>query len=213
MNKNLTFKNGIHIEWNHGDDGGGSTHYTDFLDALRNKKYKNGLEWCAGLSAIAFSLIDASICEKFTLMDVYEPALKKAKENAETNNIGDKIKYYVCDKISELPNNEKFDLVVGNPPHSIDEDWIPNNNEGSLIRRLTVDLNYSIHEEFFKNITSYLNPNADLYISEICRHSVIDKYVKNAGLVLVEEIPSEQLSKDSKTDAFIAHYRYETEVH
>ena len=41
--ESLTFENGTHINWNRGDDGGGSTHYVDFLNAIKDRKYKNGL--------------------------------------------------------------------------------------------------------------------------------------------------------------------------
>lgn len=213
MTKQLTFKNGISIEWNHGDDGGGSTQYVDFLNAISDgKKYKKGLEWCAGLSAIAFSLLDANICENFTLMDIYEPALQQAKENAEINKIYDKVNYYVCDQINTLPNSEKFDLVVANPPHCIDDDWIPKISY-ETIYRLTVDLDWQLHKEFYENITNYLNPNADVYISHVIRHTLLDEYITNSGLTFIKEVPAKQLSIDSNTDAFITHYRYETEVH
>jgi methylase of polypeptide subunit release factors len=209
--ESLTFKNGTHIKWNPGDDGGGSSHYPDFLNAIGNdKKYKKGLEWCSGLSAVAFSLIDSKICENFVLMDIYEPALTKAKQNAEDNNIGDNITYYVCDSIHKLPKTEKFDLVVANPPHCIDGDWIVESPNSETIHRLTIDLNWNLHKEFYENIVDYFNPGADLYISQICRHTIIDEYIKNSGLVLIEEFPAKYLSIDSKTNAFIAHFRYET---
>lgn len=208
MNSNLTFKNGTYIEWNHGDDGGGSNHYKDFLEAIgTTKKYSKGLEWCAGLSAIAFSLIDANICEHFTLMDLYEPALKKAKENAVNNNFS--VNYYVCDKVNSMPKNQKFDLVVANPPHALYDHWISVGEEYDTIHRLTVDLDWHLHKEFYENIVSYLNPNADIYISQVYSDITLDEYIKSAGLVTLNKIPAKQLSIDSNIDAFIRHLRYE----
>ena len=216
MQGSLTFNNGIHIEWNPGDDGGGSTHYVDFLNAIgTEKKYNNCLEWCAGLSAIAFSLIDANIVENIVLMDLYEPALIKVQENAKNNNIIDNVSIRLCDKISSLPLTDKFDLVVSNPPHSVSDHWIEelysseSQSQKDLVYRLTVDKNWELHKEFFKNITKYINQNADLYISETSEGSWFVDWAKEVGLNLIEIFPSPMVSTDSKTTAVIYHFRYE----
>ena len=220
MSLNLTFKNNIHITWNHGDDGGGSTHYVEFLNAIgAEKKYKNGLEWCAGLSAVAFSLLDAKTCENFVLMDIYEPALIKAQENAKINNIIDRVSIRICDKIDSLPVTDKFDLVVSNPPHVETDSWIDNSmpkltkEEKDRNIRITVDKDWNLHKEFFKNITKYLNPNADLYISETNSHGFIIDWAKEVGLNLIEVFSAPALAKDTKTDAVILHFRYETKIY
>jgi methylase of polypeptide subunit release factors len=208
---NLEFKNGIHIEWNWGDDGGGSTHYVDFLTAIgTEKKYNNCLEWCAGLSAIAFSLVDAGIVENIVLMDFYEPALIKAQENAKNNNIIDNVSIRVCDKISSLPLTDKFDLVISNPPHAVSDYWIKDSPNKDLIYRLTVDKDWKLHKEFFKNITKYLSPNADLYISETSEGVFFVDWAKEVGLNFIAIISSPMISNDSKTPAVIYHFRYET---
>lgn len=210
----LKFKNGIHIKWNPGDDGGGSTQYIDFLDTIgTEKKYNNCLEWCAGLSAIAFSLVDANIVENIVLMDLYEPALIKAQENAVSNNIVDKVDIRICDKINMLPLTDKFDLVVANPPHSPVNGItnIPNSQkEYDACLRITIDKDWELHKEFFKNITTYLNTNADVYISETERLDSIVTWAKEVGLNLMKIFPSPMLAIDSKTSAVIYHFRYET---
>jgi methylase of polypeptide subunit release factors len=216
MEGSLTFNNGIHIEWNPGDDGGGSRHYVDFLNAIgKEKKYNNCLEWCAGLSAIAFSLLDANITEKIVLMDIYEPALLQAQENAKNNNIIDNVSIRLCDKISSLPLTDKFDLVVSNPPHSVSDHWIEelfshaDQYGKDLIYRLTIDKDWELHKEFFKNITKYLSQNADLYISEVNETSWFVDWAKEVGLNLIEIFTSPILSTDSRTTAIIYHFRYE----
>jgi methylase of polypeptide subunit release factors len=209
--ESITFKNGTRINWTRGDDGGGSTHYVDFINAINHgKKYNKGLEWCAGLSAIAFSLVDAGICDNFTLMDIYEPALVTAKENAERNNIGHKISYHVLGKIGDLPDNEKFDLVVANPPHCKEDYWMVKNDSYDMEHRLTIDLDWNIHKEFYTNISKYLNPGADVYITQVLEYPQLDEFKATSGLVFVEEFSAKLLSADSKTEAFIAHYKYET---
>ena len=69
---------------------------------------------------------------------------------------------------------------------------------------------WSGHKEFFKNITKYLNPNADLYISEIYQNSHFVDCAKEVGLNVIEVFPSPMLSINSRTEAIIYHFRYET---
>lgn len=215
--KTLTFKNGLHIEWNRGDDGGGSEQYLDFLDSIpADKKYNRCLEWCAGLSAIAFSLLDAKLINECVLMDIYEPALLKAMENANNNNLSEKVTYYVCDEIKKLPLTDKFDLIVSNPPHSNHSDW---HVDGKLVevtenhKRLTVDKNWKIHEEFFSNVTNYLNDGADVLLSETDAHNELIEMASKNSLQYIGSYPANILKKYSNANAVIMHFKYETKVH
>jgi methylase of polypeptide subunit release factors len=211
--ESLTFKNGTHIDWNRGDDGGGSTHYVDFLNAIKDIKYKNGLEWCAGLSAISFSLLDADIVEKFTLMDIYEPALEKALVNAHENNMSDRVSIRLCGRIDELLISDMFDLVIANPPHCITGDWIDKTlhtqHEFDDIYRLTIDKDWELHKEFYANISKHLNPGADVYITQVLEYSLLEEFKATSGLVFVEKFPAKLLGTDSNTEAFIVRYKYE----
>ena len=68
VTKTLIFDNGTIINYEPEMDGGGSTQYKDFLTYFKStgKTYKNCFEWCSGLGAIGFSLLDAGICESIT---------------------------------------------------------------------------------------------------------------------------------------------------
>lgn len=213
----LTFENGIHIEWCKGDDGGGSTQYIDFIHAIGSeKKYNKCLEWCAGLSAITFGLFDEKIINEAVLMDIYEPALLTAMVNAKNNNLSDKIKYFVCDEIKKLPSTEKFDLVVSNPPHSSHGYWLVdgvNEDITGTHRRLVVDEDWKIHKEFFDNITKYLNEGADIFLSESDIHSDLISMAEQNNLKYVGFHSAPLLSVDSRTQAVVMHFKYETEVH
>lgn len=222
MQQSLTFKNGTTIKWNHGEDGGGSTQYKDFLQVVpSDKKYKRCLEWCAGLSAIAFSLLDAKIIDELVLMDKYKPALDQAMLNAKLNNF-DKVKSYHCDKISDIPIHEKFDLIVANPPHCMDSSglkWALENKHMDLEdlplhERLVIDTNWKIHEEFFSNITRYLNDNAELFISENHQHTTLIKFIEEAGLKILNFYNADELnSSGGGSNSIIMHLKYEKEIH
>jgi len=199
----LTFDNGFCLKWSEGLDGGGSTQYTDFLDLLlsKGKRYDHCLEWCSGLGAIGYSILDAGLCNRVSFMDMYEPAKDCIIINAITNNVEEKVNFYHYDAIKKLPN-VKFDLVVANPPHSPD----PSDISGEHSHRLTIDTYWDIHNEFFTNIKGYLNPGADVFLSEISRFSEHLRAAKDNGLKFVGSYPAPALIKDSNPDAVLMHY-------
>lgn len=206
----LTFENGLHIDWIGGLDGGGSTQYKDFLNYLGQypRHYSHCLEWCAGLGAIGYSILDAGICEKISFNDLYRPAQTFILANAIANDITDKVKFHFGDSVKVIPTDQKFDLVVGNPPH------VPMNYEDSMKqnetnRRLIVDVGWQAHVNFFENIVPYLMPGADVILSEI---SFFEKHVQlaeTAGLKFVRHVPAYELSLNSDANAVLMHYRYE----
>ena len=51
--------------------------------------------------------------------------------------------------------------------------------------RLTVDDNYRIHREFFKNIGSRLTEDAEMFISEVGRPTMIEDLAKENGFKIV----------------------------
>ena len=212
----LIFANGTRISWDRFDDGGGSAHYPDFLNAVGdNKQYTKCLEWCAGLSAISFALLDKNIVDKCVLMDIYEPALLTAIDNANNNDLQDRVSYYACDNVNKIPKHEKFDLIIANPPHSPTDSWLTGKTDEEFMHsyRITIDPNWKIHKEFYENIINYLEPDGDLFISEIWEYPELRDMAIKAGLKLVETISAPNLSKDSKTTAYICHYRYEKEIY
>ncbi len=67
---------------------------------------------CIGV-AIASNLKSANV----TAIEISEPALAIATENAEANNVGDQITFLLGDGFSPLPAGAEFDLIVSNPPY------------------------------------------------------------------------------------------------
>jgi methylase of polypeptide subunit release factors len=200
----LKFENGITIEYDVLDDGGGSIQYTDFLDYIKStgKKYKHCFEWCSGLGAIGYSLLDAGICESVTFMDIYQPAITNVFRNADKNNVQQKVNAYNLDAIGKLPKDLKFDLVVGNPPHSLGGDF-----EGYHVQRMIVDKDWNIHKEFFSNIGFYLEPNSDIILSETIFQQEQIMIAESFGLQFIEGVHAPQLSKFSNPLAALHIYK------
>lgn len=209
MRMTQTFPNGTTLYWTDGSDGGGTTQYADFTDILSNstKVYNRGLEWCAGLGAIGFSIMDIKKCNTFAFMDLYSIALDDVKFTSEANNITDRVTTYQCDEVNKIPKHEKFDLIVANPPHCFNP--FPGDNIDHAIR-LVVDQDWKIHKEFFNNITSYLLPDADIFLSETGIYQEHIQLAKQNGLKFKGTLPAPALCKDAGDTSIIMHYKYET---
>ena len=63
--------------------------------------------------AIAANLKSANI----TAIEISEPALAIAKENAEANHAAEQITFLLGDGLSPLPAGAEFDFIVSNPPY------------------------------------------------------------------------------------------------
>lgn len=209
----LTFTNGTIIEWEHGLDGGGSTQFQDILDILLpyKKVYKRGLEWCAGLGAIGFSILDANLCEHMTFMDKYEPFKECIESSAIKNNLTDKVKTICTDAIFKLPENMKFELVVANPPHCY-ENFLNSFNDPHL-PRLLYDEKWKIHKEFFANIKNYLIPESDIFLSQVNEHAEHIQLAIDNGFKYQGSYPAKVLGTQSQTPAVVMHYKYEEKVY
>ncbi len=70
-----------------------------------------------GSGAIHVSLAHFLKDAELVTVDISTAAIEIAKKNAKTNNVYDRIRYYESDLFSALDSNDKFDVVVSNPPY------------------------------------------------------------------------------------------------
>lgn len=73
------------------------------------------LDMCTGSGCIAISLAKYINNAKVTAIDINDEALMVAKENAERNNV--EIKFIQSNLFENLSENNKFDIIVSNPPY------------------------------------------------------------------------------------------------
>ena len=74
------------------------------------------LDLCTGSGAIAVSLAKYLPEAEITAIDISNEALKVAKKNAVNNEVEKQITFINSDMFTNL-NNEKFDIIVSNPPY------------------------------------------------------------------------------------------------
>ena len=187
-------------------EGGGYDNRFEFVNAVRfggnDSIYNRCLEWCAGHGILGFSLLVEQLCKHITFMDYYDVAIKECYFTAEANERLQDMDGYISSTIAGLPNLEKFDLVIGNPPNANDENILvtglkkdaAEQNEQILYMentlRITLDQDYEIHKEFFNNIRSRITDDADIFISVThYENPEIPKMISKNDLKLVYQYP------------------------
>ena len=117
---NVFYVGNIKVYYDGKLDGGGTTFgqlYVPIVKRLIGKS-KTCFEAFSGPAFIGFSLLAHDLCEELVVADINPEAINYVKLTVERNRLSNKVRYYVSDVLDGIPESEKFDLVVGNPPIS-----------------------------------------------------------------------------------------------
>ena len=130
------------------------------LEFIKGKENTKVLDLCTGSGAIAIAIAKNSDAIVYA-SDVSEDALDVAKLNA--NSLGSNITFIESDLFNNI--NEKFDMIISNPPY-IKTDVIDTlSNEVKNEPRLALDGKEDglyFYKEIIKNAKGFLNPNGKL---------------------------------------------------
>ena len=173
-------------------DGGGTWFGQEYVDIIRDRYpgrvFERCYEWCSGPGYIGFNILDHGLCGSLCVSDVYQPAIQAVHETIKNNKLHN-VSAYATGTVGQLPENEKFDLVVANPPHFLtcpgDENY----------QRIAVDQNWTAHQEFFENIGQHLLPNGIILLQEnqsgsMNREQDFEPFIDAAGLQITAVIDS-----------------------
>lgn len=170
-------------------DGGGSRTWPHFVQTVREHvgPVHHAFEWCAGPGYIGFALLGAGLCEKLTLADINPRAVRACRQTIDHNRLAERVTVYLSDNLTDVPDSERWDLVIGDPPHF--PAALPRHIEQGFELR-SVDPDWSIHREFFRTISPHLNNGARVLISESRVAGNYDdlflRMMTDAGLELIE---------------------------
>ncbi|MFH1225005.1 MAG: methyltransferase [Candidatus Diapherotrites archaeon] len=169
--------NGITVYYKKHLDGGGSTFGQDYIPEVGKRFGKVGRvhEFCCGPAFIGFSLLAHGLCDSLCLSDINPKAIEMCRLTVKENRLEGVVDCYVSDCLKGIPETEKWDLVVSNPPHfdGTEEDY------AREIR--SYDPKWRIHKEFYENIGGFLNEGASVYFYENGRQSNPEIFKEMAG--------------------------------
>lgn len=144
-------------------DGGGTwfgTEYSGILKNRYNRSFARCLEWCAGPGFIGFDLLDHGICDQLVLQDRYAQAIELSIPETIRDNGLDGVQAYLGSSLACLPADQRFDLVVANPPHYLECEG------GDNYQRLAVDPDWKAHRDFFEHIGDHLDSDGMILLQE-----------------------------------------------
>ncbi|HMP83066.1 MAG TPA: peptide chain release factor N(5)-glutamine methyltransferase [Verrucomicrobiota bacterium] len=75
------------------------------------------LDFGTGSGCIAIAMAVKCPSARLTALDVSAGALDMARQNAERNQVSDRVEFMLGDGLSVLPVGRQFDLIVSNPPY------------------------------------------------------------------------------------------------
>jgi predicted RNA methylase len=177
--KTINYDGGVRVHFKKHLDGGGSSFGQDlitFLELRGMPRQPRVFEWCSGPGFIGFSLLARGLTESLCLADVNPEAIEACRRTIADNNLQTRVSLYHSDGLKNIPASERWDLVIANPPHFVD-DWI-----GDL---RSYDDAWRVHRDFFAGVASFLNPGAVITLQENNRGSTAETFrpmIERSGL-------------------------------
>lgn len=146
-------------------DGGGPRTWPDFVKMVSEHvgPVDHAYEWCSGPGYIGFALLGSGLCNRLTVADINPDAVAACRETVRRNGLEDKVNVYLSDNLRAIPESEKWDLVIGDPPH-FPEALQRHIDDGFVLR--SVDADWKVHKAFFKQVPKHVKPGTHLLLSE-----------------------------------------------
>ena len=173
-------------------DGGGTWFGQEYAAIVQQRYpgrvFERCYEWCSGPAFIGFNILDHGLCRSLCVSDIYDTAIDRVRETVEIHGL-DCVSAYATGTVAGLPEHEKFDLVVANPPHFLSCPGDAN------YQRIAVDQNWAAHQEFFENIGQHLLPGGIILLQEnqagsLNRELDFEPFIDAAGLEITAVIDS-----------------------
>lgn len=121
------------------------------LNELGVRRVTRLFEYCAGPGYIGYSLLAAGWCESLALADINPLAVACAGRTAAHNRLEGRVAVYESDALDAIPRDERWDLVVSNPPHFLPDDSAPPDIQ-------VFDDGWKVHARFYESVGRHMQP-------------------------------------------------------
>ncbi|MGB7329058.1 MAG: methyltransferase, partial [Rubripirellula sp.] len=92
-------------------------------------------------------------------------AVAMQRKTAEFNKIEHLVNIYHSDCFDSIPDSEKWDLVVSNPPH-FPLDYVVGNTPPGEFNLKAHDPDWELHKKFYAGIKKFMKPGGHVVIQE-----------------------------------------------
>ena len=146
-------------------------------------------EFCSGPGYIGFLLMALGWCETLVLADVNPAATGAAELTSRYNGLGEKVRVYQSDVLDDIPETERWDLVVSNPPHFSS----PSNPDDDL---RAIDPDWNVHSRFYASVKKFMRPGGRVVMMENAYGSsteLFEPMIRAGGGRVVATLPGSRL--------------------
>jgi len=147
------------------------------------KQFNECFEWCGGPATLAFSVLGANLTKKIFVGDIFQPSLNAVNETARNNSVVDRVETCLSDNFTNIPSDKKFDLIIGAPPHFNNATF----SQNFVDDRFYIDPGWTLHRDFFNNVTNYMTDDCKIILYEASWGSAIETFqdmISDNGLVI-----------------------------
>lgn len=167
--------------------------------AERDWRHLSVLDICCGVGVLGLSLFaglrERSIVSEIVFADINIFNLNALEQTLERNGlgamVGKQVRWYLTDGLSHLPPQERFDLIVGNPPH-YSAATTPSDNL-SAGRLGTYDVGWKFHDAFYAAVDRHLKPGGEIWLLENAAAARTEDFLPfvqaNGNLEYVQSVP------------------------
>lgn len=126
------------------------------VDIINKNNYKLALDVGTGTGCIACMVAHYSLAQVIGI-DISSEALQVALNNASKLNLYNKAIFRKSDIFSNIKENEKFDIVISNPP------YIPLKEKANIQKEVTFDPDLALYTNDEKGLEFYEKISKDAY--------------------------------------------------
>lgn len=166
----------IYFDDNHNGDGLATLEdYKAILEKhFIGTQFQDVMEWCSGPAFVGFTFLAEGIFRNLVCADIeadVERSINKTLEHKP--NYKHRVKFIHSDCFDNI--DQKFDLIVGNPPHFIDDSSQEYKTflKRNIIHkteydcdRTAIDWDWAGHKKFFQQVRQHLKPGGYVILNE-----------------------------------------------